>query len=76
MDKWIILAVAVAFGVARFIVPVEGRINPADIFKDAAHIAVGLMFGYAIGKRRWELWSIPSALTAVEVAAFFIRKGG
>lgn len=74
IDKWIILLVAIGFGIARFLVPVTGGINHADIFKDAAHIVIGLMFGYAIGKHRRELWAIPSALTAVEVVAFIVRR--
>ena len=72
MDRWIILAVAIAFGVARFIVPVEG-IAKEDIFKDMAHLVVGGMFGYAVGKKRWELWAIAVGLTLVEVIAFIVR---
>ncbi len=43
-----VLFTTIAFGVARFIVPVTGAINKADIFKDMAHIFVGGLFGAAI----------------------------
>lgn len=44
----ILLVLAVALGIARFIVPVEGKIDHADIFKDIAHLFVGGVFGAAI----------------------------
>lgn len=43
-----VLCTTIAFGIARFIVPVTGAINKADIFKDMAHIFVGGLFGAAI----------------------------
>lgn len=74
MDSWILAAVAVGLGIARFIVPVAGSINKADIFKDMAHVVVGFMFGYAATKKRWQLWAIAIGLTVLEVVAFVIRK--
>lgn len=90
IDKWIILLVAIGFGIARFLVPVTGGINHADIFKDAAHLFVGGCFGAAIkgsierflsGMRfwsairyEWKLWAIAWGLTAIEVVAFILRK--
>jgi len=44
-----LLIVAIAFGVARFIIPVEGAINKADIYKDLAHLFVGGCFVFAFG---------------------------
>lgn len=79
MDKWLLLLVAIGFGIARFLVPVTGSLNRADIFKDAAHLVVGFMFGYAAyskhnGEHRRELWAIPIVLTITEVVAFFVRR--
>jgi peptidoglycan/LPS O-acetylase OafA/YrhL len=75
MDTKILLLVAVAFGVARFVVPVTGQLNQADLFKDVAHVVVGFMFGYAAyAKTRKELWLIAAGLTVLELVAFFVRK--
>lgn len=74
-ETFALLFVAAIFGVLRFIVPVEGRIEQADVFKDLAHIFVGFAFGYAAyARNRWELWAIPAALTVLEVVAFFVRS--
>ena len=77
----LLLPFAFLFGVLRFIVPVSGVLNQADVFKDFAHIALGLTLGLAIAftttpatkavKIAW--WLIPSALTVLEVVAFFAR---
>lgn len=48
MLNFILFTGAVGFGIARFIVPVEGKISHEDIFKDLAHIFVGILFGVAI----------------------------
>ncbi len=83
-----LLLVAIAFGVARFIVPVEGRIDHADIFKDLAHVFVGGCFGAAIqatasnsnkklGQAIFDaayLWAIAIGLTILEVVAFLARR--
>lgn len=86
---YVLFFVSLAFAVARFVVPVEGAINPADIFKDAAHLWVGVLFGFAAAvswvnnratidevsfETKW--WSLPIALTVVEVVAFFVRSDG
>lgn len=69
-----VLAVAVTFGVLRFVVPVEGKIDHADVFKDLAHLFVGGCFGAAIYARsEWRLWAIAVGLTVLEVVAFFVR---
>lgn len=71
----VLLVIAVGFAVARFLVPVEGKINNKDIFKDTAHLFVGFAFGCAYHAwSDWELWAIPIALTVVEVIAFVVRK--
>jgi|HubBroStandDraft_4_1064222.scaffolds.fasta_scaffold06671_11 hypothetical protein len=76
-----IAAITLVFAVLRFIVPVTGHINHADVFKDLAHLWVGFCYGYGIAKSLLRpvrinptVW-IAIFLTAVEVAAFFIRKG-
>ncbi len=69
----VLLFIAVAIAIGRFLVPVEG-VAKEDLFKDAAHLFVGFAFGYAAYARtKIDLWAIPVALTVVEVVAFFIR---
>lgn len=69
----VLVVISVAFGVARFVVPVTGRVNKADIFKDLAHIWVGLLLGVAIVMGDW-WWSLPVGLTVLEVVAFAARR--
>jgi hypothetical protein len=74
-DTLALLIAAAVFGVLRFVLPVEGRIEQADIFKDLAHVFVGFAFGYAgYARNRKELWSIAIGLTILEVVAFVVRK--
>lgn len=78
----IVSLIALAFGVARFVVPVEGTIVRQDIFKDLAHVFVGFAFGWAFYTpeqfRLWGFggvnWIIPAILTLVEVIAFVVRQ--
>lgn len=54
--RYIILLVCVAFGVSRLTMPVVSEVHHEDIYKDAAHIFVGGLFGacamaYAIAYR-------------------------
>lgn len=44
---YILLIVTIVFATARFIVPVTGKINKSDIFKDMAHIWIGILIGIA-----------------------------
>lgn len=72
---YVLIAIAIVFAIARFIVPVEGKINKKDFFKDFAHLFVGFLFGYAVTDPTDYLkWSVPIALTIVEVIAFLVRK--
>lgn len=80
----VLFVVTLAFAIARFVVPVEGTINPADFYKNFAHIWVGILIGVA-GAISWirlhgewkdtklNWWSLPIAITIVEVVAFFVR---
>ncbi len=47
---YVLWAISLGFGIARFIVPFEGAINPADVYKDMAHLFVGFLFGYAVAR--------------------------
>lgn len=67
-----LIAVSIAFGIARFIVPVSGKVNKADVYKDMAHIWVGVLIGIAVMDR--SLWYLPVALTLLEIVAFVARK--
>ena len=68
----ILVVVSIAFGVARFIVPVSGKINKGDIYKDLAHIWVGVLIGVAVMCP--SLWWLPAAMTLLEVVAFIARR--
>ncbi len=61
------------FGYLRFVVPVSGKVNPSDIFKDMAHIWVGILIGAALVLGGW-WWLSPVALTILEVVAFIVRR--
>ena len=71
---YVLLLITIGFGIARFIVPVEGKINKRDIFKDMAHLFVGFVFGYAANGSDWEPWALAVGLTVLEVVAFLVRK--
>jgi hypothetical protein len=84
---WFLFLVSLVFAVLRFIVPVSGKINKQDVYKDLAHLWVGFLLGfcfydftmrYALEEDlfNWQLWWLPLALTAVEVVAFLFRKSG
>jgi nucleoside recognition membrane protein YjiH len=86
----VVLVLAVLIGIARFVLPVEGRISHDDIFKDIAHLFVGGVFGAAILAthhacdiitplwlamlKTWRLWTIAWGLTVLEVIAFIARR--
>lgn len=67
------MLVAVFFGIARLVMPIESEVHKEDLFKDFAHLFVGAMFGAGLAGRRIYLW-IGTALTILEVVAFFIHK--
>lgn len=80
--------ITIGFAVARFLVPVAGRINPADVYKNFAHLWVGFLFGAAYAMTGYiprddggfelvitgELWALAVLLTLVEVLAFLVRR--
>ena len=77
---FVLTLLAIGFGVARFLVPVTGELNQADVFKDVAHVFVGILFGYAgaastvfNNKIRIYAWGLALGLTTLEVVAFFLR---
>lgn len=72
----VVVFVTLVFGLLRFTLPVEGKINKKDIFKNLAHLWVGGLFGAAIAlQTTWELWVLAIGLTVLEVVAFLVRKG-
>ena len=44
----VVIFVAVAFGIARLVMPIESEVHKEDVFKDFAHLFVGALFGAAI----------------------------
>lgn len=60
----VVIFVAVAFGIARLVMPIESEVHKEDLFKDFAHLFVGALFGAGIAGLR--------ILTILEVVAFFI----
>jgi len=45
MVRFLVVVACVAFGIARLSMPVVSEIHHDDIFKDAAHLFVGGLFG-------------------------------
>lgn len=66
--------VTLILAMLRFIVPVSGKINVGDIYKDLAHIWWGILFGFAIGYGSWPVGWLAVGLLAVEVIAFIARR--
>lgn len=68
----LLIFVAAVFGILRFLLPVAGKVNRADIYKDLAHIFVGFLLGYGFADHAG--WWLAGALTVLEVVAFIVRK--
>ncbi len=67
----VLFFVSLVFAIARFIVPVEGTINHADIFKDMAHIWVGVLFGVAVAVSVFKVqWPYKNLLSSDELTAW------
>jgi len=64
----------ISFVILRFIVPISGVINKADIFKDVAHCFVGGLFGAAILattlrkciNESWAVYTLPSSVLGLQ----------
>lgn len=67
-----ILLVSVIFVALRFILPFESKVVKKDIFKDMAHIWVGVLIGMAFYDSSY--WFVAIGITAFEVIAFFYHK--
>ena len=59
---WILFAITCVFGLLRFVLPVEGKINKKDIFKDLAHLWAAYMFAFATYQSEWVYVSLPILL--------------
>lgn len=66
---YVAVAATLAFGVLRFIVPVSGAVNPDDVFKDLAHVWVGILFGIAGAKSDSAYKTVPKDYLLWEKAA-------
>jgi hypothetical protein len=69
---WFMVIVSLCFAVSRFVVPVAGKVNTGDIYKDMAHLWVGFVFGWAAAGNAYGWW-IGGALTVLEIVAFVVR---
>lgn len=67
----IIFAIAVAFGVLRFIVPVSGTINTNDIYKDLAHCFVSGVFVAAFMRTRQQMAILLDTVYTLPQRIFF-----
>lgn len=84
LSAFVLLILAtLAIAIGRFIVPVQG-LNGQDVFKDVAHLTVGVLFGVggkiladdyvATERLKPNLPGVLAlALTAVELVAFITR---
>lgn len=69
--KFLVLLLVVAASVVRFnIVPGPLDLSWPTVYKDFAHILVGLLAGLAIGCRSWFYTLLFVAICVVEVVAF------
>lgn len=80
--------ITMTFAFLRFVVPVSGKLNKRDVYKNLAHIWVGILLGIAIASTGvafnaagWPTfdfngwyWGLAIGLTAVEVVAFIVRR--
>lgn len=70
---WTLFAIVLAFAVARFFVPaVAVDMTATGLFKDAAHLLVGGLFGAGLATRERRYLLLAVGLTAVEVVAFVL----
>lgn len=71
---WVLAVLWIAFAVSRFaFLPAKGTLGLA-IYKDLAHVFVGFLFGAAAFTGSGCLWGMAGGLTAVEIAAFVVRR--
>ena len=71
MNYLLALLVAV-FTVVRFQIPTHA-LSPVGAYEAFAHLFVGGLFGAAMAAKKWNYFWFATALTVVEVIAFFTR---
>ena len=74
LAPYILFAFCIVFGVLRFVLPVKGEIVKGDIYKDLAHVFVGVLIGYALFSEDGSGWLMPVGMTILEIVAFVVRK--
>lgn len=72
LSRGLVLIGCVIFATLRLTLPVSG-LNSADIFKDLAHVWVGIVIGLACGLRSWSFGTMAIGLTVLEVIAALTR---
>lgn len=71
----LLIPITIAFACLRIILPATGEIHQEDIFKDLAHIWVGVLLGVAITlKKEWLPWILLASITVVEILCFIASK--
>ncbi len=68
-----LLGAVFAVCILRFILPTSG-LNSADIYKDLAHVLVGLVLGLAMATKEKLLWLAFAVMCIVEVTAVLVRR--
>lgn len=69
--KNLFIILTILFGLLRFILPSSGQINQEDIFKDLAHIYVGVLFGLGYQEKFYRY--LAYFITILEIIAFFSK---
>lgn len=73
-SQYVVLAITIIVGVARFIVPVQGP-DVGDLFKDFAHLFVGGLIGAACtsSSKKFYIYSAVG-ISVLELVAAFARS--
>lgn len=72
MVNYILILIAVLFGVARFFMP-SHALSAAGTYEAFAHLFLGGLIGAWLVSRNWVYLFLILTLTAVETVAFFTK---
>jgi hypothetical protein len=72
MVNYMLIAIALLFGIARFFIPVH-PVSAFGSYEAFAHLFIGGLIGAWLVSRKWVYLSLVLALTAVETFVFFTK---